>query len=199
MKRIGYLIVALTVALAASPQEPQAALSTAPEWPETAPTCVAARFQHETCTFCPGGDVTIEDWTKIRPPDKGNAVLTAGSYIGPASRSPRANTRAWNSSAWTSPAGVFGGSSRAWSTEETFNHFHRPSCWKSLKRGDAGRRCLPGAARRDAAVRNVPRPEAEIARRFREIVGPDVPIVGSFDLHANEDEEFLRLREHARS
>ena len=42
------------------------------------------------------------------------------------------------------------------------------------------------------AVRNVPRPEAEIARRFREVVGPDVPIVGSFDLHANEDEQFLR-------
>ena len=38
-----------------------------------------------------------------------------------------------------------------------------------------------------AAVRNVPRPEAEIARRFREVVGPDVPIVGTFDLHANED------------
>ena len=42
------------------------------------------------------------------------------------------------------------------------------------------------------AVRNVARPEAEIARRMREIVGPDVPIVASFDLHGNEDEEFLR-------
>jgi microcystin degradation protein MlrC len=47
------------------------------------------------------------------------------------------------------------------------------------------------------AVRNVPRPEAEIARRFREIVGPDVPIVGSFDLHANEDAEFLRWADMA--
>ena len=44
------------------------------------------------------------------------------------------------------------------------------------------------------AVRDVPRPEAEIARRFREIVGPDVPIAGTFDLHGNEDAEFL---EHA--
>jgi microcystin degradation protein MlrC len=44
------------------------------------------------------------------------------------------------------------------------------------------------------AVRNVPRPEAEIARRFREVVGPDVPIAASFDLHGNEDAEFL---EHA--
>ena len=46
-------------------------------------------------------------------------------------------------------------------------------------------------------VRNVPRPEAEIARRFREVVGPDVPIVGSFDLHANEDAEFLRWADMA--
>jgi microcystin degradation protein MlrC len=44
------------------------------------------------------------------------------------------------------------------------------------------------------AVRNVPRPEAELARRVREVVGPDVPIAGSFDLHGNEDEAFL---EHA--
>src|SRR5690606_11344831 len=43
----------------------------------------------------------------------------------------------------------------------------------------------------------VPRPEAEIARRFRELVGPDVPIVGSFDLHANEDAEFLQWADMA--
>jgi len=40
-------------------------------------------------------------------------------------------------------------------------------------------------------VRDVPRPEAEIARRVRKIVGPDVPIAGSFDLHGNEDEQFF--------
>ena len=42
------------------------------------------------------------------------------------------------------------------------------------------------------AVRGVPRPEAEIARRIRQIVGPDIPIAGSFDLHGNEDEQFLQ-------
>jgi microcystin degradation protein MlrC len=41
-------------------------------------------------------------------------------------------------------------------------------------------------------VRNVPRPEAEIARSFREVVGPDVPISATFDLHGNEDGEFLQ-------
>jgi len=42
------------------------------------------------------------------------------------------------------------------------------------------------------AVRGVPRPEAELARRVRETVGPNVPIVATFDLHGNEDDEFLR-------
>ena len=46
-------------------------------------------------------------------------------------------------------------------------------------------------------MRGVPRPEAEIARRFREVVGPDVPIAGSFDLHGNEDAEFLRWADFA--
>ena len=27
-----------------------------------------ARFQHETCTFCPGGDTEIEDWLRYREP-----------------------------------------------------------------------------------------------------------------------------------
>ena len=38
------------------------------------------------------------------------------------------------------------------------------------------------------AVTNVPRPEAEIVRRVRKVVGA-VPIMVTFDLHANEDEE----------
>jgi len=38
------------------------------------------------------------------------------------------------------------------------------------------------------AVTNVPRPEAEIVRRVRKVVG-DVPIMVTFDLHANEDVE----------
>ena len=41
-------------------------------------------------------------------------------------------------------------------------------------------------------VRDVPRPEAEIARRVREVVGRKAFIVGTFDPHGNEDAEFLR-------
>jgi microcystin degradation protein MlrC len=47
--------------------------------------------------------------------------------------------------------------------------------------------CLHGAM----AVRGVPRPEAELARRVREAVGPKAFIAATFDLHGNEDEAFL--------
>ncbi len=39
------------------------------------------RYQHETCTFCPGGDTDVADWTRIRPTLTGEEVLEAGSYI----------------------------------------------------------------------------------------------------------------------
>jgi hypothetical protein len=39
------------------------------------------RYQHETCTFCPGGDTEVQDWTRIRPPLEGDEVLEADAYI----------------------------------------------------------------------------------------------------------------------
>ena len=39
------------------------------------------------------------------------------------------------------------------------------------------------------AVTNIPRPEAELCRRVRAVVGYDVPIMVTLDLHACEDEE----------
>jgi microcystin degradation protein MlrC len=150
-----------------------------------------AMFSHETCTFCPGGDVEVEDWLRVSPPLAGEALLGSGGYV-----------RGFVEMAHdygdmelvglTSPVGVFGGSSRSWNTEETFNHF-LDLMIQDLEAAmpvDGVYLSLHGAM----AVRDVPRPEAEIARRFREVVGPDVPIAGSFDLHGNEDEEFL---EHA--
>jgi microcystin degradation protein MlrC len=147
------------------------------------------RFQHETCTFCPGGDVTIDDWTRIRPPDTGEAVLTAGGYV----RGFTAAAREYPGVelvGLTSPPGVYGGSSRSWSTKDTFEHFMGTMIdeLKAAMPVDGVYLALHGAM----AVRDLPRPEAEIAKRVREVVGPDVPIVGSFDLHGNEDEEFLR-------
>jgi microcystin degradation protein MlrC len=152
-----------------------------------------ARFEHETCTFCPGGDLGIEDWTRIRPPSGGDTLLReGGSYM----NGFVAMAREFGDLeliGLTSPHEPFGGTSRAWTTKAAFDHF------MGLMLADL-RAALPvhgvylslhGAM----AVREVPRPEAEIARRFREVVGPDVPIVASFDLHGNEDEEFLEVAE----
>jgi len=46
-------------------------------------------------------------------------------------------------------------------------------------------------------VRGVPKPEAEIARRVRAAVGRGAFIVGTFDPHGNEDEEFLAAADMA--
>lgn len=149
-----------------------------------------ATFSHETCTFCPGEEPGIEDWTRSRAPYQGSELLEeGGSYVGGfvhrASSFPDVQLVGL-----TSPAGVYGGSSRTWNTREAFDHFVSLML-EDLRREmpvDGVYLALHGAM----AVRDVPRPEAEIARRFREVVGPDVPIVGTFDLHGNEDEEFLR-------
>ena len=154
-----------------------------------------AMFSHETCTFCPGGDAGIEDWTRLREPYSGEELLTdGGSYIrGFVDRSGEFNDV--ELVGLTSPADVYGGSSRSWNTEEAFNHFvdRMLDDLRAQMPVDGVYLSLHGAM----AVRNVPRPEAEIARRFREVVGDDVPIVGAFDLHGNEDGEFLRWADGA--
>ena len=145
-----------------------------------------ASFQHETCTFCPGDDTSADDW-RVRL--VGDDVLTSGSYV-----------RGFVQQAddygdiellgLRSPAGVFGGSSRSWNAKEAFDEF-LDAMIEDLRAAmpvDGVYLSLHGAM----AVRDVPRPEAEIARRFREVVGPGVPIAASFDLHGNEDAEFLR-------
>jgi len=153
-----------------------------------------ATFSHETCTFCPGGDVSVEDWERVSPPVGGEALLGEGGYIG-GFVSMAEDYGDMELIGLTSPLGVFGGSSRSWNTEETFNHF-LDLMIQDLEAAlpvDGVFLALHGAM----AVRNVPRPEAEIARRFREVVGPDVPIAASFDLHGNEDAEFLEWADFA--
>ena len=145
-------------------------------------------FSHETCTFCPGEDVSIEDWTRRL---EGEELLGFSNYT----RGFRDQSRAFGDIELVplpSPGDNFGGSSRRWNAREAFDHFLDAmiDALEAADPVDGVYLSLHGAM----AVRGVPRPEAEIARRFREAVGPDVPIAGSFDLHGNEDAEFL---EHA--
>lgn len=147
-------------------------------------------FAHETCTFCPGGDTDIERWTKLRPPYVGDEILESSSTYIRGFVSAAAEYSDVELIGLSSPAGVYGGSSASWSTRETFDHF-MDIMLDDLREAmpvDGVYLALHGAM----AVREIPRPEAEIAKRFREVVGPDVPIVGSFDLHGNEDQEFLQ-------
>jgi len=153
-----------------------------------------ATFSHETCTFCPGGDVTVADWEQVSPPVGGDALLSGGGYIG-GFVSAAQDYADMELVGLSSPMGVFGGSSRSWNTEETFEHF-LDLMIQDLRASlpvDGVYLALHGAM----AVRNVPRPEAEIAKRFRKVVGPEVPIVASFDLHGNEDGEFLEWADFA--
>jgi microcystin degradation protein MlrC len=124
------------------------------------------QYQHETCTFCPGGDTQIEDWTRNRPYLTGEEVLEAGDYIEGFVHS----ARQFNDVELVginSPDQVYGGSSRSWNSKESFNHFMK------MIIGDLEEKmpvngvylALHGAL----AVRNIPRPEAEIARRIREV------------------------------
>ncbi|KPL11370.1 MAG: hypothetical protein AMS26_20055 [Bacteroides sp. SM23_62] len=147
------------------------------------------QYQHETCTFCPGGDTQTEDWTRNRPYLTGEEVLEAGDYIEGFVHS----ARQFNDVELVginSPDQVYGGSSRSWNSKESFDHFMKMIIGDLEKKMPVNGVYL--ALHGALAVRNVPRPEAEIARRIREVVGDQVPIVGSFDLHGNEDEAFLK-------
>ena len=147
------------------------------------------QYQHETCTFCPGGDTEIEDWTRNQPYLSGEEVLDSWGYI-------RGFVHSANQIddmeliGINSPDRVYGGTSRSWNSKESFEHFMKIII-EDLERKmpvSGVYLALHGAL----AVRDVSRPEAEIARRIREIVGEKVPIVASFDLHGNEDKEFLK-------
>ncbi len=184
MRRLPFLLLALLL---------QGSLSCAPQGgggPGALRYRVAvATFSHETCTFCPGGDVTVADWERVSPPVGGDELLEQGDYIRGFVRMAR-DYGDMEMVGLRSPLEVYGGSSRSWNTEETFRHF-LDLMIQDLEEAmpvQGVYLALHGAM----AVRDVPRPEAEIARRFREVVGSDVPIVASFDLHGNEDAEFLR-------
>lgn len=89
-----------------------------------------------------------------------------------------------------SPGSVIGGSSKGTITAAAFEHYWRmmQADLRAAMPVDAVYLSLHGAA----AVEGTERPEAELARRVRAIVGPQVPIAGTFDPHGNEDAEFLR-------
>jgi microcystin degradation protein MlrC len=142
-----------------------------------------ARFSHETCTFCPK-PTTIEDW----------------EYFGPSSRDLLGSNEGYIGGFKTmceeyggvelvgvlSPRGARGGSSGSWITQEAYDKYSYGIADDLKDQGsfDGVFLSLHGAM----AVTGIPKPEAELVRRVRAVVG-DIPIFVTLDLHANEDHE----------
>lgn len=147
-------------------------------------------FQHETVTFL-RNDTTLEDFVYPGSPAGGEALLNSGpkSYMGGFVQVAREYDGV-ELVGIESPLWPRTGSGSGWVTEEAYEHY--------VGRMIAGLRasgpfngvylCVHGAM----AARGIPRPEAELARRVRDVVGPGAFIAATFDPHGNEDAEFLR-------
>jgi microcystin degradation protein MlrC len=151
--------------------------------PEKPIKIAVATFSHETCTFCPK-PTTIQDWEYYGPPRR-DIVETARGYIG-GFKTMCEEYGGVNLQGILSPRGARGGSSGSWIAEDAFEKYANGIVkdLKELGPFDGVFLALHGAM----AVTGIPKPEAALVRRVRNVVG-DIPIVVTLDLHANEDHE----------
>ncbi len=147
-----------------------------------------AQFSHETCTFCPDRTTiaSLEPYVlrgrgmirKLRGvPNYVNGFLNILEPYNNIEIVPIISV------------GMAPGPYTSWFTPECFNKYCT-EIQQGLKQAgplDGVLLALHGAM----AVEGVPKPEAEIARRVRQIVG-DIPVMVTLDLHANEDEELTQ-------
>jgi len=152
-------------------------------------------FAHETVTFLPN-DTTLADFVYQGSPAKGEALLAwePRSYMGGFVKVAREHEGV-ELVGIESPLWPRTGTGSGWITAEAYEHFLSRQI-AELKAGgkwDGVYLALHGAM----GVRGVPKPEADIARRVREVVGRDAFIAGTFDPHGNEDAEFLQQSDFA--
>ncbi|HTR86534.1 MAG TPA: M81 family metallopeptidase [Reyranella sp.] len=152
-------------------------------------------FAHETVTFLPN-DTTLDDFIYEGSPAKGGALLAweprsyMGGFVQVAREHEGVELVGIESPLWPKT-----GTGSGWITTEAYEHFLGRQI-AELKAGgpwDGVYLALHGAM----GVRGVPKPEADIARRVREVVGRKAFIAGTFDPHGNEDEEFLKQSDFA--
>jgi microcystin degradation protein MlrC len=152
-------------------------------------------FAHETVTFLPN-DTTLADFVYEGSPAKGEALLgwERRSYIGGFVKVAREHEGV-ELVGIESPLWPKTGTGSGWITQEAYEHFlgRQIAELKAGGKWDGVYLALHGAM----GVRGVPRPEADIARRVREVVGRGAFIAGTFDPHGNEDEEFLAQSDFA--
>ena len=151
-----------------------------------------AHFSHETVTFL-ANDTTLDDFFYPGSPARGEALLSfdpksyMGGFVKMAREFDGVELVGIESPLWPKT-----GTGSGWITREAYETFAGKMIAEIRADGpfDGVYLCLHGAM----AVRGVFRPEAELARRAREVVGRKAFIAATFDLHGNEDAEFL---EHA--
>jgi microcystin degradation protein MlrC len=152
-------------------------------------------FSHETVTFLKN-DTTLEDFIYPGSPAKGEALLKfdpksyMGGFVKMAREFDGVELVGIESPLW--PKTSIGS---GWVTQDAYETFvgRMIAEIKTSEPFQGIYLCLHGAM----AVRGVPRPEAELARRVREAVGPSVLIAATFDLHGNEDDAFLTYADMA--
>src|SRR5499426_2513368 len=138
-------------------------------------------FVHETVTFLPN-DTTLDDFVHDGSPARGEALLAwePRSYMGGFVKVAREHADV-ELVGIESPLWPRTGTGSGWITTEAYETFLGRMIAGIKAEGpfDGVYLALHGAM----AVRGVPRPEADIARRVREAVGSEARIVGTFDLH----------------
>lgn len=152
-------------------------------------------FSHETVTFLEN-DTTLEDFRYPGSPCSGESLLALdpsgyiGGFVQVAREQPDVELVGIDS-----PGFPKTGTGSGWVTEEAFEHFVGRMIAELHATGpyDGVYLAVHGAM----GARGVPRPEAELARRVREAVGPKARIAGTFDPHGNEDDEFFRHADFA--
>jgi microcystin degradation protein MlrC len=152
-------------------------------------------FVHETVTFLPN-DTTRDDFIYKGSPARGEALLgwDPKSYMGGFVKVAREHDGV-ELVGIESPLWPKTGTGSGWITEDAYEHFlgRQIAELKAGGKWDGVYLALHGAM----GVRGVPKPEADIARRVRLVVGREAFIVGTFDPHGNEDEDFLAAADMA--
>ncbi|HRK16004.1 MAG TPA: M81 family metallopeptidase [Prosthecobacter sp.] len=153
------------------------------------PRIAVMQLRHETVTFLPN-ETTREDFIYPGSPAKGEALLKTqptgdmGGFVKVA--------REYGAvlAGIESPGMPETGIGSGWVTRDAYEHFTGRMIEELKAQGpfDGVYLALHGAM----AVRGIARPEAELARRVREVAGAKAVIAGTFDPHGNEDAEFLK-------
>jgi len=152
-------------------------------------------FVHETVTFLPF-DTELDDFIYEGSPARGEALLAVDpkGYMGGFTQVAREHAGI-ELVGIESPLFPKTGTGSGWIDSKTYYHFVDKMIAELKAQGpfDGAYLALHGAM----GVRDVDKPEAELARRVREVIGPKAFIAGTFDPHGNEDSDFLRYADFA--